>query len=145
MDYNNTKIYKIVSDLGDKVYIGTTTKQYLSQRMQGHRANYKTWQKTGKRRCTSFEIFDEYGVENCKIVLIELFPCTTKDEQSAREYFHICCMDCVNKKKQSTKDPKTIVQCNRCNREVLRLNFEKHQETALCKKRFVLFPPKLYN
>jgi hypothetical protein len=144
MDYNNTKIYKIVSDWGNKVYIGTTTKQYLSQRMQGHRANYKTWQKSGKRRCTSFELFDEYGIENCKIVLIELHPCNTKDEQSAREYFHISSMDCVNKKKQ-INDLTTKLRCGRCNREVLRLNFEKHQETALCKKRFVLYPPKSDN
>ena len=32
--YNNGKIYKIESNLGNKIYIGSTTKDYLSQRME---------------------------------------------------------------------------------------------------------------
>ena len=30
MDYQNTKIYKIISHQGDKVYIGSTTKKNIS-------------------------------------------------------------------------------------------------------------------
>ena len=50
VNYNNGKIYKIEPivdhDEGD-IYIGSTTKHYLSQRMDKHRGNYKSW-KNGK-------------------------------------------------------------------------------------------------
>jgi len=98
MNYKNGKIYKIESHLGDKIYIGSTTKQYLSQRLVHHRYDYKEWQ-SGKRprRVCSFILFDEYGIENCDIVLIESYPCDTKDELHAREAHYIRTMSCVNR------------------------------------------------
>ena len=86
MNYENGKIYKIESALGDKVYIGSTTKQYLSQRMDKHRSCYKN-KDSQKGKCTSFKLFDEYGVDNCNILLIEKFSCSSKDELVAREAF----------------------------------------------------------
>jgi hypothetical protein len=58
-DYTKTKIYKIESHLGDKIYIGSTTKEYLSQRMDSHRGNYKVWKDGKINKTTSFELFDE--------------------------------------------------------------------------------------
>ena len=46
-NYTKTTIYRIESPLGDKVYVGSTTKQYLSQRFAQHKAAYKQW-KAGK-------------------------------------------------------------------------------------------------
>ena len=43
MDYSKTKIYKIWSLKGDKIYVGATTKALLCQRMSKHRSNYKQW------------------------------------------------------------------------------------------------------
>ena len=68
VNYSNGKIYKIESHLGDKIYIGSTTKEYLSQRMDNHRGHYKVWKNGQGNKTTSFELFDEYGIENCKIV-----------------------------------------------------------------------------
>ena len=42
-DYQQSKIYKIVSPNTDKIYIGSTTKQYLSSRMAHHICLYKKW------------------------------------------------------------------------------------------------------
>ena len=67
MNYQNTKIYKIESHIGDKIYIGSTTKKYLSQRMDKHRYDYKEWKKNRKSKTMSYLLFDEYGVENCFI------------------------------------------------------------------------------
>ena len=94
---NNGKIYKVQNIAGDKIYIGSTNKKYLSQRMDTHRSDYKRWKagKTGK--VYSFDIFDEYGIENCVIVLIENYPCGSKDELRAREAHFIQTMVCVNK------------------------------------------------
>ena len=40
MKYANGKIYKIQSNVGDKVYIGSTTQVKLSYRLAAHKCNY---------------------------------------------------------------------------------------------------------
>ena len=99
MSYENGKIYKIESSQGNKVYVGSTTKKYLSQRMDKHRDSYKQWKKGNEQGiCTSSILFEEYGIENCQIILIENCPCNSKDEMRAREAFHIKSSEhCVNK------------------------------------------------
>ena len=121
MDYNKGKIYKIESFRGNKIYIGSTTKDYLSQRMDKHRGNYKAWKKGNDQgKLSSFMLFDEYGVENCQIVLIESCPCNSKDELRAKEAFHIkLSNDCVNK-----------VMPNRSAREYHQENKERQNEKS---------------
>jgi len=90
--YQNAKIYQIVGNVeNSKRYIGSTV-QPLSKRMGCHRDTYRTI-----NTYTSREIFDEYGIENCSIVLIENFPCDSKEELFKRERYWIETMDCVNK------------------------------------------------
>jgi ketol-acid reductoisomerase len=45
----------------------------------------------------SFDLFKEYGVENCKIELIEYYKCDTLQELRKREGEHIKNTECVNK------------------------------------------------
>ena len=96
-DYQKTKIYKIESHLGDKTYVGSTAKAYLSQRFQQHKVQYKRWKNGVGVKYTSFELFDEYGLENCNIVLIESCLCNSKDEKNAKEGKYIRELNCVNK------------------------------------------------
>ena len=96
-DYSKTKIYKIESHLGDKIYVGSTAKHYLSQRFQQHKNDYKKWKQTNVKKITSFDVFDLYGIDNCKIVLIEDYPCTSKDQKNAKEGHYIKELNCVNK------------------------------------------------
>ena len=94
--YHNGKIYKI-ADVGyNKCYIGSTTES-LSRRMARHRSQYKK-QEDMKGKVYSFELFDLYGTENCKIELIEKIICENKEELLKREGELIQSMDCVNKK-----------------------------------------------
>jgi hypothetical protein len=66
--------------------------------MSGHRYDYKRWKNGNKQRIyKSFEMFDEYGLENCKIVLIENYPCNSRDELTSREAHYIRTMTCVNR------------------------------------------------
>ena len=101
VNYNNSKIYKIEALNGEEgdIYIGSTTKEYLSQRMDTHRSNYKHWLKTNKSSelTTSFSLFDKYGVENCKIILLENVNANCKDELHAKEAFYIKSLSCINK------------------------------------------------
>ena len=97
--YQTSKIYKIYSDLGDKIYIGCTTKQYLSQRMARHKYDYAYFKKCRKDNfafVTSYLLFDEYGPDNCKIELLEAFPCNSIDEIRKREAHYIRTIPNIN-------------------------------------------------
>ena len=101
VNYSNGKIYKIEPicdhDEGD-IYIGSTTKLYLCQRMDEHRSKYKQWKNNKFHKIQVFEIFDKFGVSNCQIVLIETVNTESKDELLAREKHYIKSVKCVNKK-----------------------------------------------
>ena len=83
--YENGKIYKLVSNHTDKIYIGSTCKERLCQRLTKHKSCYKEWLKNDKRYISSFELFRLGDVE---IVLLENINCKTKDElhKKEREY-----------------------------------------------------------
>ena len=72
------RIYKIVSDMTDKIYIGSTVKT-LEERLEAHEDSYECWFnlefKSGY--CTSFEIL-KYG--DYKILLLEEYPCSCRSE-----------------------------------------------------------------
>ena len=104
VNYQNGKIYKIEDVGGNMCYIGSTTKQYLSYRISEHRSAYNRWLNDNKAKNMVYEIFDKYGVENCRIVLIELCPCGTKDELARREVHFIRGNQCVNKYIQMITD-----------------------------------------
>ena len=99
VNYNNGKIYKIEAINGEEgdIYIGSTTKELLSQRMDTHRSDYKKYLNGKHDNITSFKLFNKYGVENCKIILIELVNVNSKDELLSREAYYIKSLDCVNK------------------------------------------------
>jgi hypothetical protein len=81
-DYSKGKIYKLTG--AGKIYIGSTT-QLLSKRYWAHKnQTYKTVQ----------EIIAD---PNNQITLIELFPCSSKEELLARERYHIEQNKCINK------------------------------------------------
>lgn len=139
MDYQKGKIYKIESHLGEKVYIGSTTKEYLSQRMTAHRASYNQWKKGKDCDVRAFQLFEEYGVDNCNIVLIELSPCNSKDELSAKEAHYIKTLKCVNKnipgrtQKQYVQDNKDKIkeyqqQYNEVNKEKISEQMKQYRE-----------------
>ena len=43
-------------------------------------------------------LFDTYGLENCKIELVELYPCNSKEELRKKEGYWIKTETCVNKR-----------------------------------------------
>ena len=97
VNYANSKVYKIWSTQGDKIYIGSTTKPYLCQRMDKHRSDYKRFKDGKETMTTSYILFDEYGKENCFIELLEAKVCVSKDELHQLEGKYIRELVCVNK------------------------------------------------
>jgi len=94
--YKNSKVYRVCSDLGDLVYYGSTTNKLWS-RLAGHKRFYKKWKDGNRRFVTVFKLFDDYGPENCKIILVENCPCDSKDQLRQREDYYIQNHKCVNK------------------------------------------------
>ncbi len=86
--YQQGKIYRITDNSYTKCYYGSTTRN-LNVRMKEHCFRYS--------RCKAKEIIDEFGIVNCKIELIEAFPCNSKSELEQRERFYIHSNDCVNR------------------------------------------------
>ena len=89
-DYSLGKIYKIVGN--GKVYVGSTTRPLLCQRMAEHRSRYKNWKNGKYQYATSFECFPD-----CYIELLEVYPCNSKDELYKCERKWIEELDCVNR------------------------------------------------
>lgn len=80
-DYSKGTIYKIVNDIDDKIYIGSTT-QPLHKRFYEHKKNATILMKD-----TEFcEEMRKKGVGHFKILLIEYYPCENKGQLEAKEY-----------------------------------------------------------
>ena len=87
----------------------------------------------------SYDLFIEYGVENCKIELIEYYKCDTLQELRKREGEHIRNNECVNKniagrtKKEYNIDNKERV---RENEKVRWAKYdEEHKEGILAQRK----------
>jgi hypothetical protein len=92
-NYQQGRIYKIEGG-GLLPYIGSTT-QSLCSRLGGHRRHQRFFETTGKGGiCTSYSLIT---TPDCKITLIENYPCNSKEELVARERHWIDSMECVNK------------------------------------------------
>jgi len=141
VNYSKGKIYKIESHLGDKIFIGSTTKEHLSQRMDTQRHNYDSWKNGTSELTTVYLVFEEYGVKNCKIILLESYPCETKDELESRKSFYVNSMNCVNK--NSHEDNKKLLMPTTQNvkenikeiKEIKREYYEKNKERINARKR----------
>lgn len=83
-NYQQSKIYKIISPHTDKIYIGSTIKQYLSQRLVKHKSDFKRWQQGKTHKVSSFDLIE---LGNVEIILLELYPCNSKDELTSRERY----------------------------------------------------------
>ena len=96
--YNYGKIYKVWDNAFTKCYIGSTT-ETLSQRMARHRVSYNIWKGgSNKGYYKVFDLFDEFGVENCKIEWVEYYSCNSKKELEAREGKFQREEECINKR-----------------------------------------------
>jgi hypothetical protein len=84
--YQQGKIYKITSNLTDKIYIGSTCNP-LYKRLGQHKQSFNIYVNGGNIGfTTSFEIIK---LGDAIITLIEDFPCERKELLTARERYYI--------------------------------------------------------
>jgi hypothetical protein len=92
-DYSKGKIYKLVSNYTDDIYIGSTCNT-LSRRKSGHLKDYKRYLSGKYNYISSFKLFEKGNVD---VVLIEECSVHNKDELHRRERYFIENYNCVNK------------------------------------------------
>jgi hypothetical protein len=91
VNYSLGKIYKIVCNITGETYIGSTCQKSLSLRLSSHKSiDNKTY---------SRQIIER---DNFSIVLLEDYPCQTRDQLRARERHWIDSTVCINKNKPLT-------------------------------------------
>jgi len=113
-DYSKGKIYRIVSDKTDEVYIGSTVLT-LHKRFTNHKSDLKCG-----RYCSSAEILKHGDV---RIELIRDFPCNSEQELEKEEdkYILACCK---------------VVNCRRASRTRAEYYQENREEIAEYKKQW---------
>ena len=80
VNYQNGKIYKIVCDITDFVYIGSTCGP-LNKRWNEHLSAAR---KTKQKR-NIYERMKNIGIEYFHIVLIKFYPCNNREELFRKE------------------------------------------------------------
>ena len=131
--YQNGKIYKIVDVGYNKCYIGSTCEE-LSQRMARHRNAYRSFNKKPRGRCSVYGLFEEFGVENCKIELVEEHPCNNQMELRRKEGQHIQNLEGVNKVIAGRTRKEYYEQTEEQRKEYVKNNVEKlkHYHQLYC-------------
>tara|TARA_R110002050_G_scaffold170108_1_gene301938 strand:- start:18 stop:506 length:489 start_codon:yes stop_codon:yes gene_type:complete len=84
MDYSKGKIYKLVDNTNNNIYIGSTI-NLLTDRLRTHKSKYNT--------CISRNIIANGDYE---IILIKDYPCNNQFELEEEEKKYILENDCIN-------------------------------------------------
>ena len=109
-DYKNSKIFILepkTQHPEEDIFYSSTTQPIFKRLSQFKKDNLK--------KNTSYKwLFDKYGIDNIKIVLIKSFSCNNKEELEAEEAKYIRENDCINKminlNKQKTKEDKQEIK-----------------------------------
>ena len=126
--YSRGKIYKLVSDMTDAIYIGSCCVP-LRKRLSIHKSTFKR----GVKATKSVELFKLGG--KVEIILIEDYPCKSKMELERRERFHIENNNCVNRYIPG----RTYNEWREANREIIaekkKVYYESNREEILNKQK----------
>ena len=91
--FQNGKIYKIVCNTTGLVYYGSSSSDKLRKRLASHKCDYKRYLDGKRNYVSSFEILKN---NNFEIILIENYPCNSRNELHTRERYYIENNECVN-------------------------------------------------
>jgi hypothetical protein len=123
------RVYKIVTRESNQCYVGSTFST-LRERWRGHKKDYNQYLR-GNRGCvTSFDLFDAYGIEQCKILLVKEYDVLDREHLDVFENLWINKLQCINQLNPCGK----IVECL-VRKERSRRWYEDNKEYALQQKK----------
>ena len=120
--YQRGKIYAIICRKTGRRYVGSTCEPTLAKRLAQHVVDFKKWEKGIGGRFTSFDIIKD---GDYFIVLLESYPCNSKDELRMCEQKHIDSCECVNKVKAFRSKEE---RCPTCQKEISKSNLSRHKK-----------------
>ena len=82
--YKNAKIYKITNDIDDYIYVGSTTKRLLNDRMRTHSSSCID-PKVSNHNCKLYQHMRKLDMYYFNIELLEEYPCKTNLELRMKE------------------------------------------------------------
>lgn len=86
------RVYKIIAIEGSECYVGSTFNT-TRDRWQDHKYKYGT----GKNECSVIYLFDKYGVDGCKMVLIKEYKVVDRRHLEVFETLWIKKLKAINK------------------------------------------------
>ena len=98
-DFSKAIIYSICHKdltITTKAYYGSTCKTH-KRRWSKHLSDYTRYKKGLCEPCAVVDLFDEYGVDNFEMKIIELYPCENDLQLRIKEDEYIKNNECVNK------------------------------------------------
>lgn len=141
-DYTTTKIYRIVCDETGDQYIGSTTRS-LSARLASHVSQWKWWKKAKDKEGGRTSYFTSYPLlerGKYRILLVENYPCASKEEKLARENYWMDNIEggCVNKVRPArTKEQYREEHRDKNIEYQKQYRQENHEELAAKKKEYL--------
>lgn len=132
-NYQQAKIYCIKVNTEEEYlpYVGSSCKRLLSQRMNQHRQDFNKWKINPEKYdfLSSFTLFEKFGIENCFIELIELFPCNCNDELRKKEREWIEKQECCNKvKRVIITEEERVEKWKKCSKIYYKIHKDKINE-----------------
>lgn len=146
-------VYKIICSLSNDIYVGSTFNT-IDQRFATHKTNYKNWKNGILSKCSVFDLFDKYGIENFRIIKIKEYTVcrdSQRDTSHLRVYEQLwinklrpvnlyCAFNPLFKEcaKRQTKEyykknkDKIIVKCREyyeTNKDTIKINQKEYYET----------------
>jgi len=121
---SKAKIYKIIDNTNDNVYIGSTCKT-LKERLISHKCSYNRFLKGLYNNVKSFDIIknNDYHIE-----LLENCNIKTKQELFQRERYYIENNECLNKVIPGRSRIETIKAYNEANKDKQREYYEANKD-----------------
>jgi hypothetical protein len=108
------KIYKIINRFDNDVYIGSTFNT-IKHRFYKHKEHYNDWLNGSNKKCSIYEKFKLYGIENFKIMLIKEYQVYRENKKDRKHLLvyeqlwinkvkcinSICAFNCIPEKERN--------------------------------------------
>jgi len=130
-DYSRGKVYAIICRKTERRYIGSTCEPTLARRLSGHVTSFNYYMEGKGNYFSSFEIIKD---NDYYIVLLESYPCNSKDELRMCEQKHINLNENINMMKayQTTEESKEYrKQQNIKNTDKRKKHYEANREELI--------------
>ena len=96
VNYELAKIYKIIDNTNNNVFIGSTCHKLICKRIGQHKTDFRNF--NNGKNLKYYLVYDILKNNDYKAYLVENYPCSNIEELQKHEREIIDSMDCINKK-----------------------------------------------